>query len=101
MTFRTVIEGEAEREFNEAVDFYDGRQPGLGQRFAREVRDDFREACKNPERFPPVTRLTRKAKVRGWPYSIYYSIKLEAAELVISTIWHGKRNPAGLRQRLK
>ena len=101
MIFRTVIEEEAEKEFAEAVDFYDGRDPGLGQRFARDVRDVFREACKNPERFPRATGLTRKAKVLDWPYSVYFSIKPESSELVISTIWHGKRNPAELRRRLK
>jgi toxin ParE1/3/4 len=101
MTFRVVIEEEAEREFVGAVDFYDGREPGLGQRFARDVRDVFRDACKNPERFPRVSRLTRKAKVLDWPYSVYFAIKMETAELVISTIWHGKRNPAELRRRLK
>jgi plasmid stabilization system protein ParE len=101
MTFRVVIEKEAEREFAGAVDFYDGREPGLGQRFARDVRDVFRDACKNPERFPRVSRLTRKAKVLDWPYSVYFAIKMETAELVISTIWHGKRNPAELRRRLK
>ena len=101
MIFRTVIEEEAEKEFAEAVDFYDGREPGLGQRFARDVRDVFREACKSPERFPRATRLTRKAKVLDWPYSVYFSIKTESSELVISTIWHGKRNPAELRRRLK
>jgi len=55
MTFRTVIEEEAEREFAEAVDFYDKHEPGLGQRFARDVRDVFGEACKSPERFPLAT----------------------------------------------
>ena len=101
MTFRTVIEEEAEREFAEAVDFYDGREPGLGQTFARDVRDVFREACKNPERFPRVTRLTRKAKVLDWPYSVFFSIKGETSELVISTIWQGNQDPAKLRRRLK
>jgi plasmid stabilization system protein ParE len=101
MTFRVVIEEEAEREFAEAVDFYDGREPGLGQRFARDVRDVFRAACKDPERFLRASRLTRKAKVLGWPYSVYFAIKMEKAELVISTIWHGARNPAELRRRLK
>jgi plasmid stabilization system protein ParE len=101
MTFRTVIESEAEREFSEAVNFYDGRRTGLGQRFARDVRDVFRQACKNPERFPPVTRLTRKPRVPGWPCFIYFTIKRETAELVISTVWHGARNSAALRERLK
>lgn len=63
MTFRVVIEAEAEREFAEAVNFYDKRKPGLGQRFAREVRGAFRIVCENPERFPFASRLTRKAKM--------------------------------------
>jgi hypothetical protein len=45
MTCQVVIEEEAEREFAEAVRFYDDRKPGLGQRFAREVRDAFRKAA--------------------------------------------------------
>ena len=101
MTFRTVIEAEAEREFAEAVAFYDEHQPGVGQRLARDVRDTFREICKNPKRFRLVTQLTRKVKVLDWDYSIYFSIKSETAEVVISTIWHGARNPAELRRRLK
>ena len=100
MTFRVVIEEEAEREFAEAVNFYDGREPGLGQRFARDVRDVFRVACKDPERFSRASRLTRKAKVLNWPYSVYFAIKVETSELVITTIWHGARNPAELRRRL-
>jgi hypothetical protein len=39
--------------------------------------------------------------VSGWPYSVYYAIKPQAGEVVISTIWHGARNPAELRRRLK
>ena len=101
MTFRTVIDEEAEKEFAEAVDFYDGRKPGLGQRFARDVRDVFRKACKTPERFRLVTHLTRKVTVRGWPYSVYYCIKAETAELVISAVWHASRDPDKLRRRLK
>jgi plasmid stabilization system protein ParE len=101
MTFRAVIEEEAEREFAEAVSFYDEREPGLGQRFARDVRDIFREVCKDPDRFPHATRLTRKAKVLRWPYSVFYVVKAESAEVIITTVWHGSRNPAGLRQRLK
>jgi plasmid stabilization system protein ParE len=101
MTFRVLIEEEAEREFAGAVDFYDEREPGLGQRFARDVRDVFKTVCEHPERFPRYSRLTRKAKVLDWPYSVYFAIKAETSELVISTVWHGSRDPAELRRRLK
>jgi len=49
MTFCVLIEEEAEREFAEAVDYYDEREPGLGQKFARDVRDVFKTVCENPE----------------------------------------------------
>jgi plasmid stabilization system protein ParE len=102
MSFRVVIEEEAEREFAEAVNFYDECEPGLGQRFARELRVFFRIVCEDPERFSLASRLTRKAKLpKPWPYSVYFAIKRETSEVVISTIWHGARNPAGLRRRLK
>ena len=102
MTFRVVIEAEAEREFAGAVAFYDEREPGLGQRFAHEVYDAFRKICEDPERFPLASRLTRKAKIPPpWPYAIYFAVKPATREVVISTVWHGSRNPAALRRRLK
>jgi hypothetical protein len=101
MTYLPVIEREAEREFAEAVSFYDQCEFGLGQRFARDVWKVFQEVCKDPERYPLATRLTHKAKILNWPYSVFYSIKLETAEVIISTVWRGSRNPAKLRKRLK
>jgi plasmid stabilization system protein ParE len=102
MTFRVVIEKEAEREFGEAVDFYDKREPGVGQRFAHELRAFFKTVCEDPARFPLATRLTRKAKMpKPWPYSVFFAIKRNTSEVVISTIWHGSRNPDELKRRLK
>jgi len=101
MTFRVLIENEAEREFAEAVEFYDEREPGRGQKFARDVREIFKTVCEDPERFPRYSRMTRKAKVLDWPYSVYFAIKPKTSELVIITVWHGARDPAELRRRLK
>jgi plasmid stabilization system protein ParE len=102
VTFRVIIEEEAEREFAEAVDFYDRRKPGLGQRFARELQAFFKTVSQEAARFARVSRLTRKARLpKPWPYSVYFVIKPQASEIVISTIWHDSRNPAKLRRRLK
>ena len=102
MSFRVVIEEEAEREFAEAVAFYDKHEPGVGQRFASELQAFCKTVCQDPERFPFASRLTRKAKLpKPWPYSVYFVVKRETSEIIISTIWHGSRNPLELRQRLK
>ena len=102
MSFRVAIEDEATQEFIEAVHFYDERQPGVGQKFARDLRAFFKVVCENPERFRLVSRLTRKAKLPNpWPYSVFFTIQHETSEVIISTIWHHSRNPEELRRRLK
>jgi plasmid stabilization system protein ParE len=102
MSFCVVIEEEAEREFEAAVDFYDNREPGLGQRFGRELQAFFKHVSEDPERFRFVSRLTRKAALpQPWPYSVYFVVKKEIRQVIISTIWHGARNPEELRRRLK
>ena|SRR5689334_6841413 len=101
MTFRVVIEEQAEREFVEAVNFYDARKAGLGQRFARDVRAFFEKVRQRPQRFALASRMTRKAKApKPWPYSIYFTIKPESSEVIINAIWHSSRNPTELRRRL-
>ncbi len=102
MSLRVAIEAEAEREFAEAVKFYDGREPGVGQRFAKDLQAFFKTVCQDPTRFPIASRLTQKAKMPApWPYSVFFVVKHQTSEVIISTIWHGSRNPAELRGRLK
>jgi|ERR1043165_1847755 plasmid stabilization system protein ParE len=102
MSFQVVIEQKAEQEFIEAVNFYDGRQPGVGQRFARDLLDFFEVVCKSPERYRLVSRLTRQARLpKPWPYSVFFVINEEKSQVIIGALWHDSRNPAELRQRLK
>ena len=102
MSFRVVIEEEAEREFAEVVAFYDERGQGIGQRFAKDLQAFFRTVCQDPGRFPFASRLTQKAKMpEPWPYSVFFVVKRQTSEVIISTIWHGARNPVELRRRLK
>jgi plasmid stabilization system protein ParE len=102
MTFKVIAEAEAELEWNEAVDWYEGREPGVGLRFDDELRKFLQTLARDPERFRLATRLTRKAKVPGpWPYSVYFTVNHEQREVKVLAVWHGSRHPAELRRRLK
>ena len=54
-----------------------------------------------PRRFPSVGRKARKARVHGWPYSIYFAVNESQAEIKVIAVWHGARKPAGLYRRLR
>jgi plasmid stabilization system protein ParE len=101
MTFKVVVAANARHEWNQGVDWYEEREPGVCQRFNLAVRALLQTLAENPERFPIVGRLTRKARILGWPYSVCFTINSEAREVVIIAIWYGSRNPAELRRRLK
>jgi plasmid stabilization system protein ParE len=101
MTFRVIFEAEAEAELYEAVAWYDSQTDGVGQKFSREVHSTLHEAAKAPQRFPFAGPTTRKIKVFDWPYSIYFTLLEDSGQLIVVSVFHGSRNPAALRQRLK
>jgi plasmid stabilization system protein ParE len=102
MTFKVIADAEAKRDWNEAVDWYDEREPGVGLRLDDAIRTFLQTLSQQPERFARATRLTHKAKVPPpWPYSVYFTINVEHREVKVLAIWHGARNPARLRRRLK
>ena len=102
MTFTVIVEGYAERDWHEAVRFYDEREAGVSQRFNIAVREMLHTLSQEPERFRLCTRLTHKAKMpRPWPHSIYFTVDREHREVKVVAIWHGARNPAELRRRLE
>src|SRR5438094_4342395 len=102
MTLKVIAEAEATLEWNEAVDWYEAKEAGVGLRFDGELRAFLQNLAREPERFRPATRLTRKARLpRPWPYSVYFTISKEQGEVKVLAIWHDKRNPAALRRRLE
>jgi plasmid stabilization system protein ParE len=102
MTFRVIAEAEAKREWNEAVDWYEEQEAGVGWRFDDELRTFLRTLALDPERFRRVRPLTHKAKLpTPWPHSVYFTVNREHREVKILAIWHGARDPRELRRRLK
>jgi len=101
MTFSVITEAEAEADWNRAVDWYEQCEPGLGLRFNDEIQALLQTLSRQPERFPLAGRLTQKARMIGWPYSIYFTVNTEHREVKVLAIWHGRRNPVELRRRVK
>ena len=101
MSFRVIHDTEATFEFQEAVAWYEGQSEGLGVRFILEVDAVITAITSQPLRFSQAGRRARKARILGWPYSIYFVVNETHSEIKVVAVWHGARNPAELRRRLK
>jgi len=58
MTYKVIVEAEAKKDWNEAVDWYEEREPGVGWRLNDEILASLETLAKQPERFPCVITLT-------------------------------------------
>jgi plasmid stabilization system protein ParE len=100
MRRQVIFDREARLEFEEAIGWYDEREPGLGDRFKDEVHATLQRILKDPERFPLRGRKVHRASVETVKkYSILF--RIEPYFIIVAAVFHGSRNPAGLRRRLK
>jgi len=75
MTRRTlIVRRAAERDLQEAATWYDGRRSGLGSELLTETREMLETIQKRPESFPIAYRQAHRARLRRFPYSIYFRL---------------------------
>jgi plasmid stabilization system protein ParE len=99
MTRKLVIRPEAEAEVIEAATWYEHRDRTLAARFALVFRSLMTRIVDNPFQYQIVEDDMRRAPVHGFPYGIMYVTTDD--EIVILSCFHGRRNPARWRERLR
>ena len=78
----------------------ENESPGLGKEFAGEVLGAVDRALLQLELFRKVRGRARKVRLKRFrAYSIYFAIKDDVFSVI--SVFHGARNPAELRRRLK
>jgi len=82
---------EAEEEFLEAISYYEVQMPGLGERFAAEVRAASALLLEYPEIGPLISQELRKLVLDRFPYYLIYSSSSETVYIV--AVAHERRKP--------
>ena len=100
MNLDSFFKPEAKAEFFEAVVWHENESPGLGKEFAREVMQALERAQVQPELFRKTRGRARTIHLKRFKsYRIYFAIKEDVFSVI--SVFHGARNPAQLRRRLK
>ncbi|MES1941661.1 plasmid stabilization system [Salinisphaera sp. T5B8] len=87
----------AEDEFVAQVDFYESRQPGLGERFARAIYATFERLIENPGLGKPAGERMRQLSLQQFPHSVIYQHGQHG--LFVLAIAHQKRRSGYWRNR--
>jgi len=91
MTPRLFIRRATRADIGEAFRWYEERSDGLGHEFLRAVRVALRAIEHAPLQFPVVTDDIRKARLRRFPYMIYFVVLPQHISVI--AVVHGRQHP--------
>ena len=89
----------AEVELAEAIAWYDGQAPGLGEAFLIEALRVFRLIEQYPAAWHPLSESTRRCRLARFPYNVVYA--QEQGDLLVIAVAHLHRAPGYWRDRLQ
>jgi toxin ParE1/3/4 len=92
MSIRVRLQRAAQAEYDEAVDWYESRRPGLGLRFLAALQKIIEDIGEDPLRYPEVEPGIREALLSGWPYCVYYQVRSD--HVMVIAVFHASRDPA-------
>jgi hypothetical protein len=81
----------AEKEFNQAVDYYNQCQWGLGLEFAEEIHAVIQNILSYPDAWAPLSLNTRRCLAKRFPYGVVYQKTKQ--EVFIIAVMHLNRLP--------
>lgn len=90
---------QAKTELNEAIDYYEECQEGLGYQFLNEIYSTIQNILKFPKAWSKFSKNTRRCLIRRFPFGVIYQIKND--EIIIIAIMQLNRRPNYWKNRIK
>lgn len=91
MNYSLIIQDEAALDIEDAYQYYEKSNPGLGSEFIRAVDACLSKVGRTPLAYPTVHKQIRRALIRRFPYGVFYIV--EDNTIVAIACFHAKRNP--------
>lgn len=94
-----VFRSEARQDALAAYQWYERERPGLGSELRAELDRTIERICATPRAFPVLWRETRRARLRRFPYAVFFREYEET--FVVVAVLHGRRDPSLVQGRVK
>lgn len=91
MTLPIIFRPEADDDVIEARDWYERKQSGLGDQFSDALEDVIAIIKSNPKLYAATYADVRRAKLKRFPYVVYYRILTHCVEVL--AVIDGRRDP--------
>lgn len=100
MAANLILAPEAERELDDAADWYERDRPGRGAKFLGRVADAFAAIRRSPKAFSPYRVRYRRLVVKHFPYAVIYGYDEHTDTVTVYSVFHTSQDPSKLDDRL-
>jgi hypothetical protein len=90
--YKIKIEPEAHLDIQEAIDWYNQQQPGLGRRFHTEVKVSFK-TLETHQFFQVRYDNVHCFILKKFPYMVHYTIDEQNKNIIVRAVFNTSRNP--------
>ena len=95
---RLVVRRQARSDILEARSWYDREARNVGDRFLHTLNARLTALLAAPALWPDLGEGVRRAPVKGFPYSVYYTV--DRYRLTVIAVTHHRRDPVVWRRRI-
>ncbi len=99
MAFNIIFSPQVFEDIKQAVDWYDTKQKGLGNKFLSSVKHNNSILRKDPFCVAVKYDEIRCIPVYKFPYLMHYRIEKDLKTVVVFAIYHTSRNPEIWKER--
>lgn len=92
MTYRLVIRERAEKQIEEAYEWYEKKQIGLGDNYLDVIERSLMLIQINPKLFQFKYKNIKAIYTKQFPFGIFYII--DGDKIVVLAVFHLSRNPS-------
>ena len=93
MSYRYLFHEAAQKDYEDALLWYLERSEKAASNFVIAVDITLQKICDYPTRWRNEYKYFYELGVKKYPYTIIYSIEANNQLVIISSIYHHKRNP--------
>ncbi len=98
MRFELLIQRDAESDIQQAIDWYDEKQSGLGEKFHKEVLSAFSKLASYP--FYQIRyNEVRCLPLKKFPFMLHYSVNEVLHTVTLRAVLHTSRSPEVWRKK--
>ena len=93
MSYGYILHRYAQQDYEESLKWYIQRSIEAAEKFVAEIDTVLQLICTNPGRWRNKYKNFHEITLKKYPFTIIYTIEDDKQLVVVSSIYHHKRNP--------